>query len=152
MSIQEQVDQDWKEAMKARAPEKDPLSQIRTELKNKAIETRSAGDHGTTLDDEKALDVLTKMAKQRRESIAEYEKGGRQDLVEREALELKTIERYLPQALSDDEIKAIVAEAVAATGATSAKEMGKVMSAVMPKTKGRADGKKVQEFVKAALG
>lgn len=152
MTIQDQVDQDWKDAMKNRAPEKDALAMIRTELKNKAIETRAGGDSSTRLDDDKALDVLGKMAKQRRESIAEYEKGGRQDLADKEAMELRVIDGYLPQALSDDELSAIVAEVVKASGATSAKEMGKVMSQIMPKTKGRADGKRVQEMVKKALG
>jgi len=152
MAIQEQVETGWKEAVKARDPKKDVLSLIRTELKNRAINTRTAGDTTTTVSDEVALDVLSKMAKQRRESIAEYEKGGRQDLVDKEGFELSVIEGFLPKGLSDDEVRAIVKEAIAATGATSAKEMGKVMSAIMPKTKGRADGKRVQELVKEALG
>ena len=152
MSIQKQVEDDWKTAVKARDPAKDTFSQIRTELKNKAIATRAGGSSSTEVDDEVALEVLTKMAKQRRESIAEYEKGGRDDLVEKEAAELKVIETYLPKGLSDDELKAIVDETVKAVGATSAKEMGKVMGALMPKVKGRADGKQVQALVKAALG
>lgn len=152
MAIQEQVETGWKEAVKARDPKKDVLSLIRTELKNRAINTRTAGDTTTVVNDEVALDVLTKMAKQRRESIAEYEKGGRQDLVDKEGFELSVIEGFLPKGLTDDEVRAIVTEAIAQTGATSAKEMGKVMSAIMPKTKGRADGKRVQELVKEALG
>jgi uncharacterized protein YqeY len=152
MTIQETVESDWKDAVKARDPKKDTLSLIRTELKNKAINTRKGGDTSTMVQDDVALDVLAKMAKQRRESIVEYQKGGRTDLVDKEAFELAVIEAFLPKGLSDDEIRAIVKEAIAETGASSAKEMGKVMGAVTPKTKGRADGKRVQELVKEALG
>lgn len=153
MTIQEQVDRDWKDAMKARSSDKDALSSIRTELKNKAIETRAAGDQSTTLDDEKATDVLTKMAKQRAESIAEYQKGGRDDLVATEQAELTVIERYLPKSLDEAALKTIIAEAIAEVGATSMKEMGKVMGPAMAKAKaaGRVDGKVVQALVKEAL-
>lgn len=152
MTLQEQIDRAWKEAMKARDPKKDALGLIRTELKNYAIATRAAGEQGTALDDDKALEVLSKMAKQRRESIAEYKKGGRDDLVKKETLELEVIESFLPKPLTKEELEQLVADAVAETGASSMKEMGKVMSAVMPKVKGRADGKEVQALVKAKLG
>lgn len=151
-SLQTQVDAAWKEAMKARDPSKDALSSIRTELKNKAIETRSAGDSATTLDDKLALDVLTKMAKQRRESIAEYEKGGRDDLVAKEQAELDVITRFLPAALTSEELGAIVDDVIAETGATSMKDMGKVMGPIMARTAGRADGKAVQAKVREKLG
>lgn len=151
MSLQQQISDDWKEAMKARDPKKDALGLIRTELKNHAISTRAAGAQGTELGDEQVLDVLAKMAKQRRESIEEYKKGGRQDLVDKEALELSVIEAYLPQPLSREELAALVDETVRETGASSMKEMGKVMGALMPKVKGRADGKQLQELVKQKL-
>lgn len=151
MSLQQRINDDWKEAMKARDPRKDALGLIRTELKNQAINTRAAGAQGTELDDELALDVLAKMAKQRRESIEEYKKGGRQDLVDKESLELSVIETYLPQPLSQEELAAIVDETIQQTGASSMKEMGKVMGALMPKVKGRADGKQLQELVKQKL-
>jgi hypothetical protein len=152
MSLQDQINDDWKSAMKARDPSKDALGLIRTELKNFAIQTREAGAQGTTLEDEKALEVLTKMAKQRRDSIAEYEKGGRDDLVQKETLELRVIENYLPQQLSAEELAALVDEAIAATGASSMKDMGKLMGVLMPKTKGRAEGREIQAMVKAKLG
>jgi len=151
-TLQEQVTTAWKDAMKARDPKKDVLASIRTELKNAAINNRSGGDQATDVSDDDALAVLSKMAKQRKESIAEYEKGGRDDLVEKETFELKTIESFLPAGLSDDEIAAIVDEAIAETGATSMKDMGKLMGVLMPKVKGRADGKQVQAAVRAKLG
>ena len=95
---------------------------------------------------------LKKMAKQRKESVDEYKKGGRQDLVDKEQFELTVIESFLPQAMSADELTAIVKAAVAESGATSAKDMGKAMKAAMAKIAGRADGKDVQAAVKAALG
>ena len=151
-SLQVQVDTAWKEAMKARDPAKDALSGIRTELKNKAIETRAAGDSSTTLGDQLAREVLNKMAKQRRESIAEYEKGGRDDLVEKEVAELAVIERFLPAPLTSEELGALVDEVIKEVGATSMKDMGKVMGPVIAKAEGRADGKAVQAIVKDRLG
>lgn len=152
MSLQDQINDAWKNAMKARDPSKDALALIRTELKNFAIQTRGSGDQSTTLSDEKALEVLAKMAKQRRDSIAEYEKGGRQDLVEKESLELSVIENYLPQQLSEEELAVLVDDAIAETGASSVKDMGKLMGVLMPKTKGRAEGREVQAMIKAKLG
>lgn len=151
MSLEEQIQTAWKDAMKARDPKKDALSAIRTELKNYAINARGAGER-TGLPDEEVLVVLGKMAKQRRESIAEYEKGGREDLVEKERLELSVIESYLPAQLSDEELGKIVDEVIAETGASSMKDMGKVMGPIMARAKGRADGKQVQAAVKQRLG
>ncbi|MCP4501196.1 MAG: GatB/YqeY domain-containing protein [Deltaproteobacteria bacterium] len=151
-TLQEQITSDWKDAMKARDPKKAILASIRTELKNAAINGRAAGDQSTDVEDEAALEVLGKMAKQRRESIAEFKKGDREDLAEKESFELAAIQAYLPAALSDDELGAIVDEAVASTGASSMKDMGKLMAALMPKVKGRADGGRVQTMVKTKLG
>jgi hypothetical protein len=141
----------WKQAMKDRDPKKDVLSAIRTEVKNKVINTLG---NTATIDppDDVTLDVLKKMAKQRKESIAEYEKGGRADLVDKETFELKVIESFLPQSLSADALAALVKEAIAESGAQGAKDMGKAMKAAMTKVAGRADGKDVQAAVKAALG
>jgi uncharacterized protein YqeY len=101
--------------------------------------------------DDLVLEVLRKMAKQRQESIAEYEAASRQDLVEKEALELQVIESFLPQKLTDDEVIALVREALAEVGATSAKDMGKAMKAALAKVAGRADGKVVQGHIKSML-
>jgi uncharacterized protein YqeY len=97
------------------------------------------------------VDVLQKEAKKRRESIEEYDKAGRADLVEQERAELTVIESFLPQSLSADEIAAIVREVIAQTGATSARDMGKVMGPVMQRVKGVADGKLVNQIVREQL-
>jgi uncharacterized protein YqeY len=151
MGLQEDINAAWKDAMKARDPKKDVLGLMRTELKNEAIASRSGGDQSTELGDDAALKVLQRMAKQRKESIAEYEKGGRDDLVEKEQAELSAIEVFLPAGLSEAELAALVDEVIAETGATSMKEMGKVMGAAMKKAAGRADGNAVQAAVKAKL-
>lgn len=145
----------WKEAMKQRDPKKDVLAAIRTEVKNKVINTRSEGaTGGAQIDapDEVVLDVLKKMAKQRKESIEEYKKGGRKDLEDKEAFELSVIEAFLPQTLGADELARLVKDAVVESGAAGPKDMGKAMKAAMAKVAGRADGKDVQAAVKAALG
>lgn len=142
----------WKEAMKARDPKKDVLSSMRTEVKNKVINTRTAGAGEIDAPDDVTLDVLKKMAKQRKESIDEYTKGGRQDLVDKEQYELTIIESFLPKQLAGEELMALVKAAVAESGAVGAKDMGKAMKAAMAKVAGRADGKDVQAAVKSALG
>ncbi len=104
------------------------------------------------LNDAEVVQAITSACKQRRESIELYRKGNREDLAAAEEAELKVLEAYLPQALTSDELRAKVAEAVRATGAASVKEMGKVMAALMPQVQGRADGKVVSEMVREALG
>jgi uncharacterized protein YqeY len=151
-TIQDQIVNDWKEAMKARDAKKDVLSLMRTELKNKAINSREAGDSTTVVDDLIALDVLMKMAKQRREAIEQFQAGARNDLAQREAFELAVIESYLPKQLEDSEIEEIVRKIIAETGAQGPKDMGKVMSASMAACKGRAGGQSVQSKVKMLLG
>ncbi len=151
MSLYEQIGSAWKEAMKARDPKKDALAAIRTEVKNKVISTRTDGAGEINPGDELVLEVLRKMAKQRQESIAEYQAASRADLVDKEALELRVIESFLPQKLSDDAVAALVKEAIAEVGATSAKDMGKAMKAALAKVAGRADGKVVQAQIKALL-
>jgi uncharacterized protein len=161
MGLYTDIGDAWKEAMKQRDPKKDVLSAIRTEVKNKVINTRSdaqaasgaAGGSGQIdAPDEVVVDVLKKMAKQRRESIEEYRKGARKDLEDKESFELTVIESFLPPAMSQDELAAIVKDAIAETGAAGPKDMGKAMKAAMAKVAGRADGRDVQAAVKAALG
>ena len=103
-----------------------------------AIKQREV-DERITLDDGQVLSVLEKMIKQRREAITQFESGGRADLVAKESAEITVLQQYLPAPLSDAEIEALIAEAVAATGAASMKDMGKVMAAVKPKAQGRTD-------------
>ncbi len=152
MGLYSDIGTAWKEAMKARDPKKDVLSAIRTEVKNKVINTRSSGGGEIDPPDDVVLDVLKKMAKQRKESVEEYTKGGRQDLVDKEQFELSVIEKFLPAGLAPDALAALVKEAVAESGASGPKDMGKAMKAAMAKVAGRADGKDVQAAVKAALG
>ncbi len=149
MPLIDDINTAWKEAMKARDPRKDALASIRTEVKNKVISTRADGEAAPT--DELVLEVLAKMAKQRKESIDEYTKADRDDLVEKERLELSVIEGYLPKQLDEATVDGLVREAIAETASTSAKDMGKAMKAAMAKVAGRADGKLVQARVKALL-
>jgi len=147
MTLKERFSADLKDAM--RAHEEVRLSTLRllsSSIKYKEIEERKP------LDDEAVLSVLATAAKQRRESIEQYEKAGRQDLADKEKAELAVIQGYMPTQLGPDEVRAVVAEAIAETGAAGAKDMGKVMKALMPKVKGKADGKLVNEIVKELLG
>ncbi|MDQ3027203.1 MAG: GatB/YqeY domain-containing protein [Pseudomonadota bacterium] len=146
MPLREQLNDDIKTAMKARAT--DRLNALRLMLS--AVKQREV-DERITLDDSGVIGVVEKMIKQRRESIAQYEKATRQDLADKEKFEIGVLEAYLPQQLSAAEIDAIVAEAIASTGAKSAADMGKVMGVVKPKLAGRADMGKVSAMVKAKL-
>ncbi len=146
MSLKERLKADMKEAMKAK--DKVKLSTIRminSLIKNAEIEKRGE------LTDEEIIQLLMKYAKQRKESIEMYEKGGRQDLVEKEKAELAVVESYLPKQMSEEEIREIVKQTIEEVGASSVKDMGKVMKAVMPKVKGRADGSVVNRIVKELL-
>jgi uncharacterized protein YqeY len=130
---------------------------IQSALKNKEIDDRvkpvDANDKRTQdqKDDDAVLGVVKTLVKQRRDSIEQFKAGGRQDLVDQEMAELKVLETYLPQQLGREELEKIVADAVASTGAKTAKDMGAVMKAVLAATKGAADGKLVSELVKAKL-
>ncbi len=134
-------------AMKEKDAERlSTLRMVKANLMNRQIEK------GSELTDEEVQKALQSLVKQRRDSIEQYEKAGRAELAEKEALEIGHIERYLPQAASEEEIEQAVAEAVAETGATTMKEMGVVMKAAMAKLQGKtADGKLVSEAVKAKL-
>ena len=109
-------------------------------------------DAGTNPAEAEEFTILSRERKKRLETIDVYEQGGRTDLAEQERFEAQLIARYLPAEMSDEELAAIIDEAVAATGAASPKEMGKVMAALMPKVAGRADGRRVSEAVRARLG
>ena len=146
-TLKERIDDDMKAAMRAR--DKERLAAIRLILA--AIKQREV-DERRELDDAAVLSVLDKMVKQRRESIAQYEQAGREDLAAKERAELAVIQAYLPSPLSEAEIEALVDEAVAAAGARSVKDMGKVMALLKPKVQGRADMGAVSKRVRARLG
>ena len=147
MTLKERITEDMKAAM--RASEKERLSTIR--LVQAAIKQREV-DERITLDDTQVLVVLEKMVKQRKESIAQFEQGGRKDLADKERREIELLQAYLPAQLSDGELDALIRDAVAATGAASIKDMGKVMGVVKSKAAGRADMAAVGARVKALLG
>jgi uncharacterized protein len=147
MSLKERITDDMKAAM--RAGEKERLGLIR--MITAAIKQREV-DERIVLDDIQVLSVLEKMIKQRKESLVHFQAGNRQDLVEKEAAEITLLQGYLPSQLSAAEIDALITEAVAATGATSIKDMGKVMAVIKGKAQGRADLGKVGATVKAKLG
>lgn len=109
------------------------------------------GGAGYEATDEDVMSVIQKEAKQRKDSIDQFGKAGRQELVDKETAELKLLEIYLPQQMSEDEIRKLVTEAIAQTGATSITDMGKVMGVLVPKTKGKADGSLVSKIVKETL-
>jgi uncharacterized protein YqeY len=147
MSLKERIQQDVKDAMRAR--DKERLATIR--LITAAIKQREV-DERIELDDEQVLLVLDKMCKQRRESISQFEKAGRDDLIAQEVSELDIIQGYLPEQLDDDEIGALIDAAMADTGASSIKDMGKVMGQLKPKLQGRADMGAVSAMIKSRLG
>ncbi len=147
MNISERLSEDLKKALKA--GEKDALSVIRmikAAIKNKEIEK------GTPLGDEDINGVLMSLARQRKESIEQFSKAGRQDLVEKETKELSIVQSYLPRQLTEEELREIIQDAIKETGAVGPKDMGKIMKSVMAKTKGQVDGKVVSELVKNLLG
>ena len=146
MALREQLNEDIKTAMKAR--EADKLAALRLMLS--AVKQREV-DERITLDDAGVISVVEKMIKQRKDSIAQFEKAARQDLADREKYEISVIEGYLPKQLSQAEVDAVIAEAIASTGAKSAADMGKVMGVVKPKLAGKADMGKVSAMVKAKL-
>jgi len=146
MGLKERLLQDMKEAM--RAKDKVRLSTIR--MINSLIKNAEIDKRGELTDDE-IVQLLMKYAKQRREAIEMYEKGGRQDLVEKEKAELAVVESYLPKQLSEEEIRELVKEAIEAVGASSPKDLGKVMQYVMPKVKGRAEGSLVNKIAREEL-
>jgi uncharacterized protein len=147
MALKDRITEDMKNAMRAGA--KDRLAAIRLILA--AIKQREV-DERITLDDGQVLGVLEKMIKQRREAIVQFQSGGRADLVAKETAEIGVLQAYLPAQLGDAELDALIQESIAATGATSIRDMGKVMAAVKPKAQGRADMGAVSARIKQKLG
>ena len=147
MTLKERISEDMKTAM--RSGEKDRLAVIR--LLQAAIKQREV-DERITLDDAQITSVLEKMIKQRKESIVAFEKGARADLVAKENAEIVILQPYLPAQLGEAELDALIAEAIASTGAASIKDMGKVMGVVKGKAAGKADMGAVGARIKARLG
>ncbi len=148
MTLSEQIISDMTASMKAQdAPRTSTLRMVKAAMQNRQIEK------GGELNDEDMTKLLNSLVKQRRDSVEQYEKGGRQDLAEKEKAEIEVIEAYLPQAASRDEIEIAVTAAVADTGASSMKDMGKVMKSVQAVLAGKnADGRTLSEIVKSKLG
>lgn len=146
MSLKEQLTNDMKEAMKAH--EKERLAVIR--MVRGAVKQQEI-DGKAELDDEGVIAVLSKEIKMRKDSLEEFQKGGREDLVAKTQAEIDFLMPYMPAQLSEEEIRGLVKAAVEQTGASTAKDMGKVMGALMPKVKGRADGKLVNAIVREFL-
>jgi len=146
MSLKIRINDDMKTAMRGGdAPRRDALRLLLAALKQREVDERK------DLGDADVVAVIEKMIKQRRESIVQFEKGGRADLAKNEQFEVAILQAYMPQALSDAEIEAALAEAIAATGAKAPSDMGKVMGVLKGKLAGRADMTKVSALVKAKL-
>lgn len=148
MSIKDLLTEDMKQAMKDKESGKLRLSVIRmakASIKNLEI------DQKRDLTDEEVVTVLMKEVKMRQDSLEEFAKAGRTELVEQAEQEIAVLKKYLPEQLSDEELRELVKASIAETGAATAKDMGKVMAAVIPKTKGRADGKRINAMVRELL-
>ena len=149
MSLKEQLTEDMKTAMKAKEAGKQRLAVIR--MVRSAIRQQEIDGTKKSLDDEDVITIIGKEVKMRKDSLEEFKKGDRQDLVAQTEAEIAVLMPYLPQQLSEEEIRAFVQEAVEKSGASSQKDMGKVMGLLMPKVKGRADGKLVNSIVREML-
>jgi uncharacterized protein YqeY len=150
MSLKAKLLDDLKAAMKAKESDKTRvLRSIKAKILEKEISERKEGQ--STLSDEQIVDVLMKAAKQRKESIDQFKEGGRDDLVEKEEMELALIEKYLPEMMSEDEIRVAVKNQIEEMNATSMADMGKVMGALMGKLKGKAEGALISKIVKEEL-
>lgn len=146
MALKDQLQADLKTAMK----EKDKVKKSTVTMIRAAI-LQVEKDQKVELEDDQILEIIAKQLKQRRDGLAEFEKAQRDDLIQQAREEIEIIEGYLPTQLTIDEIKVIVTETIQETGAVDAKDMGKIMSALMPKVKGRADGKLVNQVVRESL-
>ncbi|GGI43470.1 hypothetical protein GCM10008018_02240 [Paenibacillus marchantiophytorum] len=147
MSLSDRLNEDMKQAMKSQDKFKlSVIRMVRSTIKNQEIDLKRA------LDDNEVLDVLTREIKQRKDSLQEFTKAGRDDLAESLKAELVILAEYMPQQLSEEEVKAIVQQTIEQIGASSKADMGKVMTALMPQVKGRADGKLINQLVQQLLG
>ena len=147
MSLKNRLLEDMKIAMK----EKDSIKKNTVQMVRSAV-LQVEKDNKVTLDDDGIIEVIAKEVKKRKDSLPDFEKSGRQDLVDALKAEIDVLLGYLPQQLTEEELEVIVRQAVADTGAASAKDMGKIMQAVMPQVKGRADGKLINQIAKRILG
>ncbi|MEW9122999.1 MAG: GatB/YqeY domain-containing protein [Thermotaleaceae bacterium] len=146
MSLKEKLMEDLKTAMKEKEQlKKSVITMVRASIKQYEV------DHRAEVDDEGIVDIMTKQVKQKKDAIEEFTKGGREDLVNEAKAEIDVLMTYLPEQLTEEEISEIVVQVLKETGASTAKDMGKVMAALMPKVKGRADGKLVNQVVKKHL-
>ena len=146
MSLKQLLADDLKSAMK----DKDNIKKNTVQMVRAAV-LQVEKDKKVTLDDEGILEVIAKQLKQRKDSLPDYEKSGREDLIAELKAEMDVLMKYLPEQLTPDELSVFVKEAISQTGASSMKDMGKIMAYVMPKVKGRADGKMINELAKAML-
>jgi len=147
IAFSERISAELKEAVRAKDQVKmDVLRAMKSALTYKEVEKKQAG-----VSEEEAIAVFNTMIKQRKESIEQYEKFGRPEAAEKEKYELAVIQSFLPQQLTQDQLKALIAEAISSSGAKTPQDLGRVMKELKPKVSGRADGKEVTELVKAAL-
>ena len=152
MTLKQRIVADLTAAMKAKDTARlGVIRMLKSRMMEAEVEQRAMKGPGHELEDPEALAVIAAYAKQRRDSIEAYRQGGREDLAAKEEVELTIIQEYLPAQLSVEEIRRIVSEAIAESGATSAKDLGAVMKIVMPKVKGVSDGKVVNQIVRELL-
>lgn len=150
MSLKDRLGEDIKSAMKAKDSLRlETVRSIKKVLLEKEVALRPSGQD--SLNSEQEIEILAQQAKQRRDSIDQFTKAGREDLATKEAAELAIIETYLPKQLSDEELNAAVEEIIASVGTTTAKDFGKVMGVASKQLKGKVDGKKLQDLVKSKL-
>jgi uncharacterized protein YqeY len=147
MSLKERLLEDMKLAMK----DKDAIRKNTIQMARAAV-LQVEKDSRVTLDDDGVIEVIAKEVKKRKDSLPNYEKSGRQDLINNLKSEIEILMQYLPQQLTEGELEIIVKEAIQETGANSVKDMGKIMQVVMPKVKGRADGKLINQIAKRLIG
>ena len=150
--LDEQISKDYVQAMKDRDKVRSStLSFLRAQMKNIFIEKKAGNAGLQSLPDADVIAVIKKQIKQRQDSITQYENGGRQDLASKESSEMAILKEYLPVEMSEQELEALVADAIAETQANSMKDMGKVMKVITAKAQGKADNKLVSDIVKRAL-
>lgn len=146
MSLKERLLEDMKVAMR----DKDVIKKNTVQMARAAV-LQVEKDNKVTLDDDGIIEIIAKEVKKRRDSLPDFEKAGRQELIDNLKAEIEVLLQYLPQQLTESELEIIVKQAVQDTGATSAKDLGKIMQAVMPQVKGRADGKMINQIAKKYL-
>jgi uncharacterized protein YqeY len=151
-TLNERINSGWKDALReGQTLRKDTLSMLRAAVKRAEIDARGTGKAFSSESDDDVQAVIEREAKKRRDAIEEYAKAGREDRAQAERDELEVLQEFLPQQLSTEELREIVKSAIASTGATSAKDMGAIMKAVMPLVAGRADGKAINALVREEL-